>query len=65
MKPTIMVGMNDTDESVKSIGSNKRCSPGGDVDVARLGVVGSRGLWKNSVYFFAQFCCEPKIAPKK
>lgn len=44
--------MNDIDESVKSIGSNKRCSPGGDVDVARLGVVRSRGLWEELCVLF-------------
>ena len=58
--------MNDTDESVKFIGSNKRCSPGGDVDMARLGVVWGQGIMGRTLCtFFAQFCCEPKIAPKK
>ena len=57
--------MTDTDESVKFVGSHKRCSPEGDVDMARLGAGGAGDYGKNSLYFFTQFCCEPKIAPKK
>ena len=44
--------MNDTDESVKFVRSHKRCSPEGDVDMARLGAGGGAGDYgKNSLYF--------------
>ena len=58
--------MNDTDESVKFVRSHKRCSPEGDVDMARLGAGGGggRGLWEELSVLLTQFCCEPKIAPK-
>ena len=57
--------MNDTDESVKFIGSNKRCSPGGGVDMARLGVVWGQGIMGRTLCtFLLNFAVNPKLLQK-
>lgn len=58
--------MNDIDEPVKFVGSNQRCSPGGDVDMAKLGVVWGQGIMGRTLCtFLLNFAVNPKLLQKK